>query len=142
MNFKPNILLVEDNPGDIRLIREILNEKKISPPRILYFAQDGEIALQMLKRENEYSNLPLPDLILLDMNLPKKDGKTVLREIKQDNNLNNISIIILTASVLDIENDPYAKLADAVLLKSTDLDGYEKIANSIQKVLKKIKIIN
>jgi CheY-like chemotaxis protein len=137
MNLNPNILIVEDNPGDARLISEILNETNIS--HNLYHAQNGEIALQMLKQEEKYSDLPRPDLILLDMNLPKKDGKDVLREIKQKNILKNIPIIILTGSLQDVENNPYANLVDAVLLKSTELEEFEKIANCIQQVLNKNK---
>ena len=81
MNFNPNILIVEDNPGDARLIKEMLNDVDIS--HNLYFAKDGEIALQMLNREGIYSDIPRPDLILLDMNLPNKDGKEILDDIKQ-----------------------------------------------------------
>jgi CheY-like chemotaxis protein len=137
MKLKQNILMVEDNLGDARLIKEILNEFKISND--LYHAKDGAIALQMLYREGEYSNIPRPDLILLDMDLPKKDGKDVLKDIKLNNKLNNISIIILTGSAQDVENNTYAKFVDAILLKSTELEEFEKIANCIQKVLNKIK---
>ena len=140
MNFNPNILIVEDNPGDARLIKEMFNDVDIS--HNLYFAKDGEIALQMLNREGIYSDIPRPDLILLDMNLPNKDGKEILDDIKQQdrsNNirLNNIPIIILTNSLSNIENDPYAKLVDATLLKSPNLEGFEKITNCIQHILNK-----
>ena len=90
MNFNPNILIVEDNPGDVRLIQEILNDVDISYN--LYFASYGEVALQMLKREGLYVDIPRPDLILLDMNLPKKDGKEVIDDIKQHDRLNNIRL--------------------------------------------------
>jgi CheY-like chemotaxis protein len=135
MNLKPNILIVEDNPADVRLIKEILKEANISHK--LYHAQDGAIALQMLHLEGEYSDFPQPDLILLDMNLPKKDGKDIIRGIKQDNKLNNIPIIIMTSSLPDIENNPDAKLADALILKPTNLEEFNKIANCIQQVLNK-----
>lgn len=135
MNLKPNILIVEDNPADVRLIKEILKESNVSHE--LYHAQDGAIALEMLHLWGMYSDLPLPDLILLDMNLPKKDGKDIIREIKQDNKLNNIPIIIMTSSFPDIENNPDAKLVDALLLKPTDIKEFNKIANCIQKVLNK-----
>ena len=90
MNLKSNILIVEDNPGDVRLIQEILNDVDISYN--LYFASDGDVALQMLKREGVYCDVPRPDLILLDMNLPKKDGKEVIDDIKQYDRLNNIRL--------------------------------------------------
>ena len=137
MKMKQNILMVEDNLGDARLIKEILNEFKIS--NNLYHANDGAIALQMLYREGEYSDIPRPDLILLDMDLPKKDGKDVLKDIKLNNKLSNIPIIILTGSAQDVENNTYVKFVDAVLLKSTELEEFEKIANCIQQVLNKIK---
>ena len=137
MKLKHNILVVEDNLGDARLIKEILNEFKIS--NNLYHANDGAIALQMLYREGEYSDIPRPNLILLDMDLPKKDGKDVLKDIKLNNKLSNIPIIILTGSAQDVENNPYAKFVDAILLKSTELEEFEKIANCIQQVLNKIK---
>jgi len=137
MKLKHNILVVEDNLGDARLIKEILNEFKIS--NNLYHANDGAIALQMLYREGEYSDIPRPDLILLDMDLPKKDGKDVLKDIKLNNKLSNIPIIILTGSAQDVENNTYVKFVDAVLLKSTELEEFEKIANCIQQVLNKIK---
>ncbi len=135
MNLKYNILIVEDNPADVILIKEILKESNIS--HTLYNAQDGAIALQMLHLEGEYSDLPQLDLILLDMNLPKKDGKDILEEIKHDNKLNNIPIIIMTSSLPDIENNSYAKLVDALLLKPTDLDDFNKIGKCIQEVLNK-----
>jgi len=135
MSHKPNILIVEDNPGDARLISEILNEADISHQ--LYLAKDGEMALQMLRRKGEYSDFPIADLILLDMNLPKKDGKDVLKDIKLDNELNNIPIIILTTLLPDIGNNHYAKLVDAVLIKSSDLEGFEKIAKCIKQILNK-----
>jgi len=113
--MKQNILIVEDNLGDARLIKEILNEFKIS--NNLYHAKDGEIAVQMLHHEGEYSDIPRPNLILLDMDLPKKDGKDVLKDIKLNNKLNNIPIIILTGSAQDVENNPYTKFVDAIFTK-------------------------
>ena len=137
MKMKQNILMVEDNLGDTRLIKEILNEFKIYNNH--YHAKNGAIAVQMLHHEGEYSDIPRPNLILLDMDLPKKDGKDVLKDIKLNNKLSNIPIIILTGSAQDVENNPYAKFVDAILLKSTELEEFEKIANCIQQVLNKIK---
>ena len=90
MIVNPNILIVDDNPGDAHLIMEILNEFNIS--HNIYHAKDGKIAVQMLHREEEYSDIPRTDLILLDMNLPKKDGKEVIDDIKQHDRLNNIRL--------------------------------------------------
>ncbi len=135
MDFKPNILMIEDNPGDARLIRELLND--VDVPHNLYLAKDGEMAVQMLHHEGEYSDFSIFNLILLDMNLPKKDGKDVLKDIKLDNKLNKIPIIMLTASIPDVEDNPYSNLVDAVLLKPIDLEGFNDIAKSIQEVLNK-----
>ena len=113
--MKQNILMVEDNLGDTRLIKEILNEFKIYNNH--YHAKNGAIAVQMLHHEGEYSDIPRPNLILLDMDLPKKDGKDVLKDIKLNNKLNNIPIIILTGSAQDVENNPYTKFVDAIFTK-------------------------
>jgi CheY-like chemotaxis protein len=137
MKLKPNILILEDNPGDTRLIREILNENNISTN--LYVAKDEETAVKMLYKKGNYSNLSRPDLILLDISLTKKDGKNVLRDIKLDNKFDDIPIIILTECLPDIKNI-YNKLVDTALLKPSDLDGFNEVKKSIQNVLnKKIK---
>ncbi len=135
MLLKPNILMVEDNPGDAVLIRELLND--INIPHNLYLAKDGVMAVHMLHQEGEYSDIPKPNLILLDMNLPKKDGKDVLKDIKQDKTLTDIPVIILTASLLDVEDNPCTKLVDAVLIKPIDLEGFNDVTKSIQDVLNK-----
>ncbi len=135
MSINPNILIVEDNLADVRLIKEILNEADIS--HNLYNAQDGAIALQMLKQEGEHSDFPRPNLILLDINLPKKDGKDILKDITQDNTLTGIPVIILTSSLPDIEDNPCPELVYAVLLKPIDLEGFNIVAKSIQDVLNK-----
>jgi two-component system, chemotaxis family, response regulator Rcp1 len=95
----------------------------------------------MLYREGKYSTLPTPDLILLDMNLPKKHGKDVLRDMKQDNKFDNIPIIILTGYLPDIENHTYDKLVDASFFKPNDLDGFNEVKKFIVNVLNnKIKL--
>jgi two-component system, chemotaxis family, response regulator Rcp1 len=90
------ILLVEDNPGDIRLAQEALKEAKVQSQ--LHVAEDGVAAIAFLRREGTYHNAPRPDLILLDLNLPKKDGREVLHEIKQDPDLKRIPVVVLTTS--------------------------------------------
>jgi two-component system, chemotaxis family, response regulator Rcp1 len=90
------ILLVEDNPGDIRLTQEALKEAKVKNQ--LHVAEDGVAAITFLRREGTYHNAPRPDLILLDLNLPKKDGREVLQEIKEDPDLKRIPVVVLTTS--------------------------------------------
>jgi two-component system, chemotaxis family, response regulator Rcp1 len=140
MKLNPNVLIVEDNPGDVRLFMELLNESNIS--NNIYVAKDGETAIQMLHNHGKYSNLPRPDLILLDMSLPIKDGKDVLRDIKQDKSFDDVSIIILTGYLPDIENHPCDEFVDAAFFKPNDLDGYNELKKSIVNILnKKNKIL-
>src|SRR4051812_10784498 len=95
-NDELDILLVEDNPGDVRLAMEALKEAKLL--NRITNVQDGVEALAYLRREGKYCDATRPDLILLDLNLPKKDGREVLEEIKQDANLKRIPVVILTTS--------------------------------------------
>ena len=95
------ILLVEDNKGDVGLIEEVFEEAKIK--NSLHVAEDGEEAVLYLHAEGKFSGSRRPDLILLDWNLPKKDGREVLRVIKEDENLKNIPVVVLTTS--NAEND-------------------------------------
>ena len=90
------ILLVEDNPGDVRLTREALKDAKVR--NALHVAMDGVEALAFLRKQGKYSAVPRPDLILLDLNLPKKNGREVLEEIKRDDALRHIPVVILTTS--------------------------------------------
>lgn len=94
-----DILLVEDNPGDVDLTKEALEDAKVS--NRLHVTEDGEQALDFLFRKGKYANAPRPDLILLDLNLPKKDGREVLQEIRADGDLTEIPIVILTTSQAD-----------------------------------------
>jgi len=95
------ILLVEDNYGDIVLIREIFSQSRITNP--LEIAEDGEVAMEMLNRTGQYAGYTLPDLILLDLNLPRKDGKEVLAEIKSNSLLQNIPVVVLTSSKIEMD---------------------------------------
>lgn len=101
MNNKEQIeiLLVEDNEGDIRLLKEAFKEGKTK--KNLNVVNDGEEVLSYLRKEGRYANSLCPDLILLDLNLPKKDGRELLKELKQDESLKRIPIIILTSSTAD-----------------------------------------
>jgi two-component system, chemotaxis family, response regulator Rcp1 len=125
------ILLVEDNPGDIRLTKEALCEAKVS--NNLNVVYDGVEALRFLKREGEYSNAPRPDIIFLDLNLPKMDGREVLAVIKDDSTLRRIPVVVLTTS--NAEQDiikSYDLHANCYINKPVDLDQFIKIVTSIE----------
>ena len=115
------ILLVEDNPGDVRLIKEVFKDAKIY--NTMQVAYDGEAAMEILRRND--GNTSFPDLILLDLNLPKKDGREVLREIKGDDYLKCIPVVILTTS--NAEEDlieTYKMNANCYITKPVDLDQF------------------
>jgi two-component system, chemotaxis family, response regulator Rcp1 len=127
------ILLVEDNPGDVRLTREALKEGKVYSN--LHTVKDGVEAMEFLRREGRYSGVPRPDIILLDLNLPRKDGREVLRELKQspDPELRRIPVVVLTTSVL--ERDvlaAYEQHANAYIAKPIDLDQFASVVNAIE----------
>ena len=126
-----DILLVEDNPGDVRLTQEALKEAKVR--NNLHVVEDGVEAMAFLKREGEYASAPLPDLILLDLNLPRKDGREVLEEIKQDDQLKRVPVVVLTTS--QAEEDilrSYNLHANCYVNKPVDLDEFIKIVKSIE----------
>jgi CheY-like chemotaxis protein len=125
------VLLVEDNKGDIGLIEEVFEEAKIRNK--LHVAEDGEEAMLYLRGEGKFLASPRPDIILLDLNLPKKDGREVLREIKEDEKLHNIPVIVLTTS--SDENDilgAYDLHANAYITKPFDFDQFIKVVGSIE----------
>lgn len=126
-----DILLVEDNPGDVRLAQEALKESKVR--NALSVVNDGVEAMEFLKREGEYADAPKPDLILLDLNLPRKDGREVLQDIKNDESLKRIPVVILTVS--QAEEDilkTYDLHANCYISKPIDLDQFIKIVKSIE----------
>lgn len=125
------ILLVEDNPGDVRLTREALKESKMH--NTLHVASDGVEALRFLRGEGEYKGSPRPDIILLDLNLPRKDGREVLAEIKADESLRRIPVVILTTS--DDEHDilrSYDLHANCYITKPLDLRQFATIVKTIE----------
>ncbi len=125
------ILLVEDNPADVRLTREALKEEKLH--NNLNVVSDGVEALAFLRRESRYGKAPRPDLILLDLNLPKKSGREVLEEIKSDKTLKTIPVVVLTMS--DAESDilkSYNLHANCYIKKPLDLSQFSKVVKSIQ----------
>ena len=125
------ILLVEDNPGDARLTLEALKEGRVL--NHLTVINDGADALAYLRRQGQHSNSTQPDLILLDLNLPKKDGREVLAEIKSDENLKNIPVIVLTTSAApeDVKR-AYGNHANCYITKPVDLDQFLKVVQSIE----------
>lgn len=126
-----NILLVEDNPADIRLTQEVFKDGKIR--NNLSIAMDGEEAMLYLQKKGKYADVQTPDLVLLDLNLPKKDGRTVLAEIKSDDVLKFIPVIILTTSAAeqDILNT-YSNHANCYIMKPVDLSQFITVVRSIE----------
>ncbi len=131
-NIKPvEILLVEDNPGDARLAKEALKESKLF--NNLHHVIDGVEAMDFLNKKGIYSKSIRPDLILLDLNLPRKDGREVLAEIKNDDSLKRIPVVILTIS--QAEEDilkSYNLHANCFISKPIDLDQFIKVVKSIE----------
>ena len=125
------ILLVEDNPGDVRLTQEALDEARVI--NRLSVVEDGMDAMDFLYREGTYSEAPRPDLILLDLNLPKKDGREVLAEVKDDATLKQIPIIVMTTS--KAEEDiikTYNLHANCYITKPVDFDEFIGVVKSIE----------
>lgn len=131
-NAEPiEVLLVEDNPGDVRLIEEVFKENKVH--NIVYVVGDGEEALAFLGREGKYAGVPRPDLVLLDLNLPKKDGREVLAEMKEDEHLRSIPVVVLTCS--EAEEDilkAYDLNANCYIRKPVELDQFIDVVKSIE----------
>ncbi len=127
------ILLVEDSESDVVLTQALFNDAKVI--NHLSVARDGEEALRRVRLEGEHRDAPRPDLILLDLNLPRKDGREVLRELKQspDPELRRIPVLVLTTSVL--ERDvlaAYEQHANAYIAKPIDLDQFASVVNAIE----------
>jgi chemotaxis family two-component system response regulator Rcp1 len=126
------ILLVEDNPGDMRLTLEALKEGKVY--NNLHWARDGVEALEFLRNEGKHAKAPRPDIILLDLNLPKKDGREVLSIIKNDDNLKHIPVVILTTS--KAEEDvvrSYNLHANCYVTKPVDLEKFINVVHAIDR---------
>jgi CheY-like chemotaxis protein len=125
------ILLVEDSPGDARLAREGLRQCKV--PNTLHIVDDGVKAMDFLHRQGEYATAPRPDLILLDLNLPRKDGREVLREIKEDERFKVIPVVILTTSRADEDiKKTYSLHANCYVSKPLDLGQFLDVVRSIE----------
>jgi chemotaxis family two-component system response regulator Rcp1 len=125
------ILLVEDNPGDVRLTREALAEAKVR--NNLAVANDGVEALAYLRRESPHEGATRPDLVLLDLNLPRKDGREVLAEIKADPDLRRLPVVVLTTSTAEQDIlESYNLYANCYITKPVDLDQFLAIVTSIE----------
>jgi len=125
------ILLVEDNPADVRLVREALKESKILNK--LSVVEDGVEAMEFLRKKGKYASSIRPDLILLDLNLPRKNGREVLAEVKSDDNLKRIPVVIMTVS--DDEKDillTYNSHANCYIKKPLDFDQFNQMVHSIE----------
>ena len=126
------ILLVEDNPGDVRLTREALLAGKVRNK--LNVVMDGDAALAYLRREGDYASAPRPDLILLDLNLPKKNGREVLAEIKKDPSLRRIPVVILTTSTAEKDIlETYDLQANCYITKPVQLGEFLSVVQSIDE---------
>jgi CheY-like chemotaxis protein len=125
------VLLVEDNPGDAQLTRIALSDGKMCIN--LSLTEDGVDALAFLRKQGEYANAPRPDLILLDLNLPRKDGREVLAEIKADPSLRRIPVVVLTTSQSDTDIlQAYELAANCFITKPVDFDQFVKIVQTIE----------
>jgi len=132
MNGNPiEILLVEDNPGDVRLVMEVFKDAKVAND--IHVAEDGVEAMAFLRKEGKFAGSVRPDLVLLDLNLPKKDGREVLTEIKTDDALKRIPVIVLTTS--SAEEDimkSYSEYANSYITKPMNLAQFIKVVRSIE----------
>jgi two-component system response regulator len=126
------ILLVEDNPGDVRLTQESLREARVT--NRLNVVTDGISAMQYLRRQGEYADSPRPDVILLDLNLPGRSGREVLNEIKQDDHLGGIPVVILTTSENEMDIvECYRLKANCYVTKPVEFDEFVKIVQDLER---------
>jgi two-component system, chemotaxis family, response regulator Rcp1 len=134
------VLLVEDSPGDVRLTQEAFRDA--NPSIHMHVASDGVEAMAFLRREGNHAHAPRPELILLDLNLPKMDGREVLAHIKEDSNLKTIPTVILTTSEAEADIvKSYQLQANCYLTKPVQLDAFEALVKSINDFwLTKVKL--
>ncbi len=126
-----DILLVEDNPGDVMLVEEALSDSKVW--NRLHVVSDGEQAMEFVRRQGKHAGAPRPDIILLDLNLPKKSGREVLREVKTHPDLKTIPVVVLTSSKSDDDVvKSYELHANAYILKPVDFHQFMKVMRAIE----------
>lgn len=136
---KMKVLVVEDNPDDVTIIKRAMRKSEVKCE--LYFARDGEEALDFLHREGEFEDVPRPDLILLDLNLPKINGLEVLAKVKEDERLRRIPVIVLTIS--EREEDmvkAYDSGAASYMTKPVDSKDFERLIGTVQDYWRIAKI--
>ncbi len=139
-NVPFGILLVEDNAGDARLLKEAFRD--IETPCNISVVKDGVDALRFLYRQDEFFSSPRPDLILLDLNLPRKDGREVLADIKQNESMRSIPVIVLTTSSSDKDiQTAYGLYANAYIKKPVDLDEFEHVVKTIEQFWLKLAFL-
>lgn len=134
------ILLIEDNPGDARLVREVMSDSRVVTR--VHHVEDGEAALAFLRRDGDYAKAPRPDLIVLDLNLPKLDGRQVLRAIKLDPELKQIPVVVLSASALHEDMmGCYRGGASAYVTKPSELDAFIAVVRSFDRFWLEIAVL-
>lgn len=133
MNVRPvEILLVEDNPGDVELTREAFRDARIV--NRIHEARDGDEAMEFLRHRGPHADAPRPDLVLLDLNLPRKDGREVLEEIKGDAELRRIPVVILTSSRAEADvRQSYDRYANCYITKPVDLEQFLQVVREIEE---------
>jgi len=132
-NLRPvNVLLVEDSPTDLLMTREALEHSKVQLQ--LHVVEDGEKTMEFLRQTGKYAQSPRPDLILLDLNLPRKDGREVLEEIKSDPRLKVIPVIVLTTSKADVDvAAAYRSHANCFITKPVGFANFNEVMRSIER---------
>ncbi|MGZ7096115.1 MAG: response regulator [Methanobacterium sp.] len=126
-----NILLVEDNPADARLIEEVFKDTNVG--NRIFVVKDGVEAMDFLNHQNKFSDAPRPEIILLDLNLPRKDGREVLKEVKENDELKSIPIVILTtSSAKEDVIKTYHNHANCYITKPVDFDQFMKVITAIE----------
>lgn len=127
-----HILLVEDSPSDADLLLEVMEEAML--PTHLYVVEDGVEAIAFLRRQGQYAAMPRPDLILLDLNLPRKDGREVLAEVKTDRDLGTIPVVVLTTSAANEDiRRAYELHANCYITKPTGLDDFVQMVKVLEQ---------
>lgn len=125
------VLLVEDNPADIRLVEEAFKESEINTKLLIF--KDGVEAMEFLKRCEKHEDAPIPDLILLDLNLPRKNGREFLKEIKENDNLKQIPVVILTTSSTEEDiHETYAHHANSYIVKPANVGRFIETMKNLE----------